>query len=395
MITSETTRTMRVGLHVITAALFVTGVIGAWKSSPTVLALISAGAFAVWYLAGAILSTHTQLRRLGAFWLMGLAVIWAVASFIAPEFIWLAFPLWLLAGQLFEAIPAAIFSAIILAVVIAIPITRTGHVDTAYIVGPVVGGLFAYGISRGYLRLLADARERQSLVASLLQAQDDMARLHEELGSSQRESGILQERTRLSRDIHDTIAQSLSAIVLLARSEPRDSSAVLGRVATVAETGLVEVRRIVEALTPAQLQEGTLVISLRRMLDRLTEDSGILTSLEADETLPQLPVEVDVALLRTAQSALSNVRLHSGAQRVVVHLTDAGDEIRLDIVDDGRGFDLQSWVSGAGGYGLRAMRERLRELGGGLDVEAAVDSGTALSAHVPIATNRRAESSEK
>jgi signal transduction histidine kinase len=221
-----------------------------------------------------------------------------------------------------------------------------------------------------------------------------MARLHDELGATQRESGVLQERTRLSRDIHDTIAQSLSAIVLLARSEPDEPDATLGRIATVAETGLVDVRRIVAALAPAQLQEGTLVVSLRRMLDRLAEDTGILTSLDADDHLPQLPVEVDVALLRTAQSALSNVRLHSGASRVVVHLADVGDGIRLDIVDDGRGFDLQRWVGGDGGYGLRAMRARLRELGGGLDIEAAVDAGTALSAHVPLAPARRAEEDE-
>jgi len=392
MATGTATRMMRAGLHAITAVLVVIGAVSALQADRPILALSAAAAFVVWYIAGAVLARRRRSHRLAVVWLIVLAVIWAAASVFAPEFIWLAFPLWLLAGQMMATVPAAVFSAVVLAVVITAPIARTGHVDTAYIVGPVVGGLFAYGISRGYLRLLADARERQRLVSSLLQAQDDMARLHDELGATQRESGILQERTRLSRDIHDTIAQSLSAIVLLARAQPEDPT--LERIATVAETGLVDVRRIVAALAPAQLQEGTLVVSLRRMLDRLAEDTGILTSLDADDHLPQLPVEVDVALLRTAQSALSNVRLHSGASRVVVHLADVGDGIRLDIVDDGRGFDLQKWVGGDGGYGLRAMRDRLRELGGGLDIEAAVDAGTALSAHVPLAPARRAEEDE-
>ncbi|WEG09576.1 sensor histidine kinase [Microbacterium horticulturae] len=392
MATGTATRMMRAGLHAITAVLVVIGAVSALQADRPILALSAAAAFVVWYIAGAVLARRRRSHRLAVVWLIVLAVIWAAASAFAPEFIWLAFPLWLLAGQMMATVPAAVFSAVVLAVVITAPIARTGHVDTAYIVGPVVGGLFAYGISRGYLRLLADARERQRLVSSLLQAQDDMARLHDELGATQRESGILQERTRLSRDIHDTIAQSLSAIVLLARAQPEDPT--LERIATVAETGLVDVRRIVAALAPAQLQEGTLVVSLRRMLDRLAEDTGILTSLDADDHLPQLPVEVDVALLRTAQSALSNVRLHSGASRVVVHLADVGDGIRLDIVDDGRGFDLQKWVGGDGGYGLRAMRDRLRELGGGLDIEAAVDAGTALSAHVPLAPARRAEEDE-
>ncbi|QAY60353.1 sensor histidine kinase [Microbacterium protaetiae] len=388
MTTGTATRMMRAGLHAITAVLVVIGAASALRADRPVVALSAAAVFVAWYIAGAVLVGHQRSRRLGMIWLIVLAVIWAATSVQAPEFIWLAFPLWLLAGQMMGMVSAAVFSAIVLAIVIVAPIARTGQIDTAYIVGPVVGGLFAYGISRGYLRLLADARERQRLVASLLQAQDDMARLHDELGATQRESGVLQERTRLSRDIHDTIAQSLSAIVLLARSQPDDPEATLGRIATVAESGLVDVRRIVAALAPAQLQEGTLVVSLRRMLDRLAEDTGILTSLDADDHLPQLPVQVDVALLRTAQSALSNVRLHSQASRVVVHLTDVGDGIRLDIVDDGRGFDLQKWVGGDGGYGLRAMRDRLRELGGGLDIEAAVDAGTALSAHVPLAPTR-------
>jgi signal transduction histidine kinase len=126
------------------------------------------------------------------------------------------------------------------------------------------------------------------------------------------------------------------------------------------------------------------------MLERLADESGIEATLHADDDLPALGLDAEVALLRTAQSALANVRSHAGASRVVVTLADAGDAVRLDIVDDGIGFDATRWdaqggVSGqGGGYGLRSMRARLRELGGGLDVESAPGDGTALSAHVPL-----------
>ncbi|MDN5559306.1 MAG: sensor histidine kinase, partial [Ruaniaceae bacterium] len=96
--------------------------------------------------------------------------------------------------------------------------------------------------------------------------------------------------------------------------------------------------------------------------------------------------EVEVALLRTAQSALANVRLHAQATRVVVSLIDADDSVRLDIIDDGVGFDLNAWERSArtSSYGLRFMRARLRELGGGLDVESTPGEGTAISVHLPI-----------
>jgi signal transduction histidine kinase len=98
----------------------------------------------------------------------------------------------------------------------------------------------------------------------------------------------------------------------------------------------------------------------------------------------------EIALLRTAQSALANVRGHADATRVVVTMADAGDAVRLDIVDDGVGFDASRWNARRprhddGGYGLRAMRARLRELGGDLDVESVPGEGAALSASVPLA----------
>ncbi|HLS34358.1 MAG TPA: sensor histidine kinase, partial [Brevibacterium sp.] len=240
---------------------------------------------------------------------------------------------------------------------------------------------------------LHDAAEREQLVASLTRAQREMAELQDELALAQRHSGAIAERTRISRDIHDTVAQGLSSIRLLAHAEAnrtQDSSATrtLGQVETLAGDSLADVRRIVAALTPAELEEDALAAALQRMLDRLREETGMQAELHVDDTLPILPTEVEVALLRTAQSALGNVRLHASASRVVMSLIDAEDSVRLDIIDDGTGFDVTAWEQAGGGpsssYGLQFMRSRLRELGGGLDVESTTGEGTAISVHLPI-----------
>src|SRR5699024_5555635 len=161
-----------------------------------------------------------------------------------------------------------------------------------------------------------------------------------------------------------------------------------GQVESLAEDSLRDVRRIVAALSPSELEEGALAAALTRMLDQLRDQTTLETRLHMDHTLPPLPNAAEVALLRTAQSALANVRLHAAAVRVVVSLIDAEDAVRLDIIDDGAGFDVAAWdasgTASESGYGLHFMRSRLRELGGGLEVESTPGEGTALSAYLPI-----------
>jgi signal transduction histidine kinase len=102
------------------------------------------------------------------------------------------------------------------------------------------------------------------------------------------------------------------------------------------------------------------------------------------------PTTAEVTLLRSVQGALANVRTHADAHQVVVSIDETQDSVRVDVVDDGRGFDTEVWTATApgsprdGGYGLRATRARLRELGGGLAVESAPGEGTALSAWLPL-----------
>ncbi|MEW2009280.1 sensor histidine kinase [Microbacterium sp. NPDC078814] len=381
---------LRIGQAVITVVLTVVGVVRSLADGvPVPWLLATALAFLGWYGGGLLLSSRTDDRALAAGWLLGLTAIWLGAVALSPEFVWLAFSLWLLAGFLLRLRWAVLLSILILAVVIVAPLLHTGTTTYANVIGPLVGGIFALGISRGYLELVRDGRERRRLIASLVATQQEMAALQDELARTQRESGAAAERTRVSRDIHDTVAQSLSSIVLLARSAAEHEDGrdrVLAQIGALAAEGLADARRIVDDLMPAELDGSALSDALARMLERLTAETGIAATFHADEDLPALGLDAEVALLRTAQSALANVRSHAGATRVVVTLADAGDAVRLDVVDDGRGFDPSRLDSAGpgGGYGLRAMRARLRELGGGLDVESAAGDGTALSAHLPL-----------
>ena len=389
-----TVRAMEVGQHVMAVALTGIGVFRAILDGTDVAAAVIAGvAILAWHTAGTVLPSKTRTRRAAVWWLIGFAAIWCAAVAVSAEFVWLAFLLWLLAGHLLRVGWGLLFAACVLAVATAAPILHHGTTTYATVFGPLIGGVFAYGVSRGYLQLLRDAAERERLVTSLRQAQQETAELQDELALSQRQSGAIAERTRLSRDIHDTIAQALSSIRLLSRAggertDDAEAARTLAQVETLAGDSLADVRRIVAALAPSELDDDALAAALSRMLDRLHDEAGVQTELHVDDSLPTLPTEVEVALLRTAQSALANVRLHSGASRVVASLIDAEDAVRLDIIDDGSGFDLGAWErsadAAASSFGLRFMRARLRELGGGIDIESAPGDGTAISAHLPI-----------
>lgn len=392
---TSTLRTMQIGQHVIAVLLAVIGAVRATSMNPALGPVIAAAVVLLWYGAGVVLAPRFGSPLAARWWLVGLTALWvAAAVVISPEFVWFAFVLWLLAGQLLTRWVSIGFSALVFAVVVLAPLAQASTTTYANVFGPLIGGVFALGISRGYVELRRDARERERLVDSLTLAQEEMAALQEELAQTGRHSGAMAERTRLSRDIHDTIAQGLSSIRLLARAEldrsSGDADRTLHQVEALAGDSLVDVRRIVAELTPSELEDNALAAAIQRMLERLAAETGISTDLRVDDSLPLLPTAHEVALLRTTQSALANVRLHAEATRVVVSLVDAQDTVRLDVVDDGHGFNAATWnqqpTNPGSSYGLRFMRSRLREQGGGLEVESSPGEGTALSAHLPLRT---------
>lgn len=387
--TARMIRRLQITQHVLFTALLAVGVARALLAGDLWWAVAGIGLLVgVWYLIGAWrLPWPTEEHPRFTWWLVGLVALWLVSALVSAEFVWVAFALWLIIGQGLPSRVGVVVGALVLVVVVA----RTGHAEewsTAAVVGPIIGGLFAMALARGMRVLVRDSVAREELVASLVAAQEETAILHDELAETQREAGRQAERARLSRDIHDTLAQGFSSILLLSRAGSSTPDNVVrtrlfNQISGTAAENLEEARRVVAGLAPAPLTSG-LVEALRSILDRFGAETGVRTDLHLTGDPTALPPPVEIALLRVAQSALANVRQHADADRVVVTLSQTDDRVLLDVVDDGCGFDPATVPPGPGGYGLRASRARMRELGGELDVESEPGSGTAISAHLPL-----------
>jgi signal transduction histidine kinase len=201
---------------------------------------------------------------------------------------------------------------------------------------------------------------------------------------------VAEERNRLAREIHDTIAQGLTAVVvqlqtaedILGDGAPPDAMARLARARQVARESLAEARRSVWNLRPGATAGGGLVHALTALKPGMEAD-GI------DCVLELHPVHLDEAaedaLFRVAQEALANVRKHSGAKQVTLSLDQAAGWVRLRIVDDGVGFDPAALTGPqpAAGFGLWAIRTRLAQVGGTVSIESRPGAGTAVTAEIP------------
>lgn len=237
--------------------------------------------------------------------------------------------------------------------------------------------------------------QRVNTQLQLLAAEN--AGLQARLVADARTAGIRAERQRLAREIHDTLAQGLVAIVTqveAAEEEARDPAAVRHRLATVrdlARDSLTEARRSVQALRPGPLAATTLPQAVTGAAERFSALAGVPAAVTVSGPPQRLHPEIEVAALRVVQESLANVARHAAAGRVGVTLTYLDDELLVDVRDDGGGFDPA--VTGAG-FGLAAMRQRVTALAGRLQVESAPGAGTALSAAFPAVPAEPATSAE-
>ncbi|MGV9577329.1 sensor histidine kinase [Streptomyces sp. NPDC003509] len=240
-------------------------------------------------------------------------------------------------------------------------------------------------------RQTATISELERANTRLEQALAENATLHAQLLLQAREAGIADERRRLAAEIHDTIAQGLTGIItqLQAVTSTRDPAlarAHLGRAAGLARHSLGEARRSVRNLVPAALEEDDLPGALGRTVTDWAERTGVRADFTVTGTVEPLHDEVGVTLLRIAEESLSNAARHAGASRAGVTLSYMGDEITLDVRDDGCGFDPAALPSrdGAGGFGLGGMRARAERIAGTVEIETEPGQGTAVSARVPL-----------
>jgi signal transduction histidine kinase len=232
--------------------------------------------------------------------------------------------------------------------------------------------------------IIEQSQERQQLIRELESTR-------EELAARQRRAGILEERSRLAREIHDTLAQGFISIVAHleaaegALSPGSDQARLhLQQARRTARENLVEARHLVAALRPEILDGSSLSGALGRLARRWSEETGIPATVSVTGDEHPLAQGSQVALLRAAQEALSNSRRHAGAGEVSITLSYMDDLVALDVQDDGTGFTPENVaVEANGGFGLRAMRERLQALGGSLLVESEPGAGCTLVVELP------------
>ncbi len=210
------------------------------------------------------------------------------------------------------------------------------------------------------------------------------------LAENARRSAILEERKRMARGIHDTLAQSLTAIliqmdlaeeVFLQNQQEALRHITLAR--RLAREGLVDVRRSVFALRAQVLEKHSLTTALRQLAARLTSDAGIQHEFSLQGSAQVIPHAVEAELLCIAQEALTNVHKHAHATKLRIELISDPHCVGLSIQDDGRGFDL-STAHASHGFGLLGMHERARNIGGQLVVQSQSGCGTLVQITVPL-----------
>ncbi|RFA08257.1 hypothetical protein B7R54_02715 [Subtercola boreus] len=207
-----------------------------------------------------------------------------------------------------------------------------------------------------------------------------------ELAIRNRDSGIVSERERLAGEIHDTIAQSLTGLVMVAERTRTalvdDQPAVradLQLIEDIAREALVETRALVAASAPVDV-DGGLLPALERVIERFSRETGVRIVCDTAGYLPE-PNDIEVVLLRSAQEALANVRKHSGATGVAVRLATGAGSVCLTVSDNGSGIVADQPVGA--GFGLAGMQQRLSLLGGTLAIGTAPSGGAELTVTLP------------
>ncbi|OKK23038.1 histidine kinase [Streptomyces sp. CB00455] len=383
-------------------------------------------------------AVHTSPRA-AAVWLTALGALWAALLALSPEGLWVAFPLYFLELHLLRPRRGVAAVAVTACAAIGGFLVHSSALTPGAFLGPSLGGAVAVATVLGYQALYRESERRRELIEELITTRAELA-------AAERDAGILAERERLAREIHDTLAQGLSSIQLLLRAaeralcEDRPGAATpapatgtgtgtgtgagagtaggtagtgtgvttrvvpavspaalvaalahIARAREAAQENLAEARRFVRALTPPDLEHGSLAAALERLCSGVA-GPRVRFSLSGDPRA--LPTPYEVALLRIAQSALANVVRHARAGRAGITLTFMDSSVTLDVVDDGQGFDPDPAASAAGdspgpghdhgGFGLPAMRSRAESLGGLFTVESGPGQGTAVAVTLPL-----------
>ncbi|WP_333894059.1 sensor histidine kinase [Mycolicibacterium gadium] len=242
----------------------------------------------------------------------------------------------------------------------------------------LIGVIIAPVIGTVIITSMRQRRQLAALVSELAATRAESARLS-------RAAGTAAERERLAREIHDTLAQGFTSIVMLAQAvEPEletDTAAAKRHVELIGATArenLAEARAMVAELTPSPLEE-TLPAAIQRQCDRLAAETDAAVTARIADDLPTQSMAADVVLLRATQEAFANIRKHAQASAVTVDLAPSASGVRLTVTDNGIGMDNGH----PEGFGLRGMRARVAQVGGAMTVSTGSGGGTTLTVEVP------------
>lgn len=305
-----------------------------------------------------------------------------VGSAFSPSFATIqtiAYPLiWVMSRRVTDAVLANIALATVVGV--GTYISAGSLVQALGIQGVSLAFSLALGL---WITSIAErSEERKRLLDELREAQDRLATVS-------RDAGVAGERERLAREIHDTIAQDLTGLVLLTQRARRElagghpvaADEQLALIEENARMALAETRALVAASAPVNLTTGGISEALQRLAERFSRETGVTVGVEVGELAP-LDRDTEVVLLRIAQEGLANVRKHSAAESAVILLCVEGAGVHLEVRDDGRGFDTSA---ASDGFGLSGMRDRLALVNGTLDVTSSA-TGTVLAATLPVSS---------
>jgi len=292
----------------------------------------------------------------------------------------IAFPAaWTLLGSIRRAVIASAVIAVVVG--FAFPV-RLGFRAASITLAVAIESLsFAFAIAMGvWISRIAElGHERKRLLDELTAAQSQLELLH-------RDAGATDERERLARELHDTIAQTLTGQVLLTQRARRELAAgsltddTLGLIESASREALTETRSLVAASARVELPGGGLLGALEQLAARFQRESGITVTVGSTLTEP-LDRDAEVVLLRCAQEGLANVRKHAGARAVRVELGCEQGFARVQVTDDGSGFEPVA--AAAAGFGLSGLRDRLALVGGSLALDG-TPGATTLTARVPL-----------
>jgi signal transduction histidine kinase len=355
--------------------------------SRAVTAALAAG-FGAWYWA--ILVLHRD-RWAGRRW----PIVYLV---VAAGFFWLLVArdsryfilVYSLYPQVFGMLPDR-WSYLGAAVVTVLPFAASGrldHLEAGDLLSMVANLALALLVGLFIQAIAGQSERRREMIAELERARAENAALL----ARAREAAVLEERQRLAREIHDTLAQGLTGVVTqleaaeaALQDRPEAAREHLDTARRLARESLGEARRSVNALRPGPLEQGRLVDAVAAVARGWSRASGVPATVTSVGEARPLPSETEVTLLRVAQEALANAGRHAAASAVALTLAFGDGQVSLDVTDDGVGFDPAAPPSGngSGGYGLTAMRERVAALRGSLDVESGPGQGTTVVATIP------------